>query len=57
MKTFYGTELSNPMMLGTAQYPSPAILEQAFRDSGARGCHGFVAPRIRGRANVLADDP
>lgn len=35
MKTFYGTELSNPMMLGTAQYPSPAILEQAFRDSGA----------------------
>ncbi len=35
MKTFYGTELSNPLMLGTAQYPSPAILEQAFRDSGA----------------------
>ena len=35
MKTFYGTELSNPLMLGTAQYPSPAILEQAFRESGA----------------------
>ncbi|NOD64962.1 MULTISPECIES: thiazole synthase [unclassified Ruegeria] len=35
MKTFYGTELPNPLMLGTAQYPSPAILEQAFRDSGA----------------------
>ncbi len=35
MKTFYGTSLPNPLMLGTAQYPSPAILEQAFRDSGA----------------------
>lgn len=35
MKTFYGTELPNPLMLGTAQYPSPAILERAFRDSGA----------------------
>ncbi len=35
MKTFYGTDLPNPLMLGTAQYPSPAILEQAFRDSGA----------------------
>ncbi|NOD93996.1 thiazole synthase [Ruegeria sp. HKCCD4884] len=35
MKTFYGTELPNPLMLGTAQYPSPAILEQAFRNSGA----------------------
>ena len=35
MKTFYGTTLSNPLMLGTAQYPSPAILEQAFRESGA----------------------
>ncbi|MGY3436402.1 MULTISPECIES: thiazole synthase [unclassified Marinovum] len=35
MKAFYGTELPNPLMLGTAQYPSPAILERAFRDSGA----------------------
>ncbi len=35
MKSFYGTQLPNPLMLGTAQYPSPAILEQAFRDSGA----------------------
>lgn len=35
MRTFYGTELPNPLMLGTAQYPSPAILEQAFRESGA----------------------
>ena len=35
MKTFYGKELPNPLMLGTAQYPSPAILEQAFRESRA----------------------
>ena len=35
MRTFYGTELPNPLMLGTAQYPSPVILEQAFRASGA----------------------
>ncbi len=35
MKSFYGVDLPNPLMLGTAQYPSPAILEQSFRDSGA----------------------
>lgn len=35
MTTFYGTALPNRLMLGTAQYPSPAILEQAFRESGA----------------------
>ncbi|MEY8841875.1 thiazole synthase [Cribrihabitans sp. XS_ASV171] len=35
MRRFYGTELANPLMLGTAQYPSPAILDRAFRESGA----------------------
>ncbi|MGV6839503.1 MAG: thiazole synthase [Planktomarina sp.] len=35
MKEFYGTTLPNGLMLGTAQYPSPAILEEAFRNSGA----------------------
>lgn len=35
MKQFYGLDLTNPLMLGTAQYPSPAILEDAFRESGA----------------------
>ncbi len=35
MKSFYGVELPNPLMLGTAQYPSPAILEEAFRTSQA----------------------
>jgi thiazole synthase len=35
MRDFYGTTLANGLMLGTAQYPSPAILEEAFRASGA----------------------
>ncbi|MCT8161956.1 thiazole synthase [Pseudoruegeria sp. SHC-113] len=35
MREFYGTPLANPLMLGTAQYPSPAILAEAFRCSGA----------------------
>lgn len=34
-KLFYGTELKNPLMLGTAQYPSPSILADAFKMSGA----------------------
>ncbi|MEL6196406.1 MAG: thiazole synthase, partial [Pseudomonadota bacterium] len=35
MTEFYGTTLPNRLMLGTAQYPSPAILAEAFRLSGA----------------------
>ena len=35
MPVFYGTKVSSPMMLGTAQYPSPAILAAAFSASGA----------------------
>ncbi|PHS31665.1 MAG: thiazole synthase [Methylophaga sp.] len=35
MKKFYGTELNNGLMLGTAQYPSPAILAEAFKRSAA----------------------
>ena len=35
MGIFYGTPLPGGMMLGTAQYPSPAILVDAFRRSGA----------------------
>lgn len=35
MRDFYGTSLANGFMLGTAQYPSPAILADAFRRSGA----------------------
>lgn len=32
---FYGTTLQNRLMLGTAQYPSPAILRAAIAASGA----------------------
>ncbi|MDO9638400.1 MAG: thiazole synthase [Pseudotabrizicola sp.] len=35
MRDFYGVTLDTPLMLGTAQYPSPAILEAAFRSSRA----------------------
>ncbi|MEP5154982.1 thiazole synthase [Planktotalea sp.] len=35
MRAFYGTTLANGFMLGTAQYPSPAILADAFQRSGA----------------------
>lgn len=35
MRSFYGTKLPNGLMLGTAQYPSPAILADAFKRSGA----------------------
>ena len=31
MPVFYGTEIDSALMLGTAQYPSPAILAEAFR--------------------------
>ncbi|MBL4769220.1 MAG: thiazole synthase [Rhodobacteraceae bacterium] len=35
MREFYGTTLANGFMLGTAHYPSPAILADAFSRSGA----------------------
>ena len=35
MRDFYGVRLTTPMMLGTARYPSPAVMEAAFRESGA----------------------
>lgn len=35
MPTFYGTEVRSRLLLGTAQYPSPATLAEAFRRSGA----------------------
>ena len=35
MRKFYGTTLANGFMLGTAQYPSPAVLADAFERSGA----------------------
>ena len=31
----YGTEIASRLMLGTAQYPSPSVMAEAFRRSGA----------------------
>jgi thiazole synthase len=35
MLTLYGKELASRLLLGTSQYPSPAILAEAARESGA----------------------
>ena len=35
MKKFYGVEIESPLMLGTAQYPSPSILVSCFEKSKA----------------------
>lgn len=35
MRKFYGITLDTPLMLGTAQYPSPAIMAEAFGASRA----------------------
>ena len=32
---FYGVNLSSRLLLGTARYPSPAVLERAIKASGA----------------------
>ena len=34
MPEFYGAVVDNPMLLGTARYPSPAVLESAVREAG-----------------------
>lgn len=35
MRKFYGVEIESPLMLGTAQYPSPSILVSCFEKSKA----------------------
>ena len=47
-------------MLGTSQYPSPAILAEAARASRGRNPHGVAAARVgapQGGAGFLAVDP
>ncbi|MDQ0395655.1 thiazole synthase [Labrys monachus] len=46
---FYGTRLSSRLLLGTAQYPSPAILAEAVRGSGA----GIVTVSLRRESGAL----
>ena len=31
MPVFYGSEIHSPLLLGTARYPSPAVLEKAVK--------------------------
>ena len=59
MLTLYGKELASRLLLGTSQYPSPAIMAEAARASGAAvltvslrresarpgGCRGILAAR------------
>lgn len=35
MPSFYGTEVASPLLLGTSLYPSPAIMTEAVKASGA----------------------
>lgn len=43
MVTFYGREFSSRLLLGTALYPSPAVMQDAIRASGA----GIVTVSLR----------
>ena len=54
MVAFYGTEVASRLMLGTAQYPSPAVLAEAFRRSDA-GIATVSLRREAGRAQGGAD--
>ena len=49
----YDTEIASRLMLGTAQYPSPAVLAEAFRRSGA-GIATVSVRREAGRAQAGA---
>lgn len=54
MPCLYGVEVASRLMLGTAQYPSPAILADAFRASGA-GIATVSLRRESGGARAGAD--
>lgn len=50
MRSFYGEQLSLPLMLGTALYPSPAVLREAFLRSGASVATVSVRREAGGKA-------
>lgn len=54
MRDFYGTRLDQGLMLGTAQYPSPAILADAFKRSAA--CVATVSLRRESGQNLAGQD-
>lgn len=51
MPLFYNKDVPSRLMLGTAQYPSPAILAEAFKRSGA----GIATVSIRREAGGARD--
>ena len=48
MPVFYGIDVPSRLMLGTARYPSPAVLADAFRRSGA----GIATVSVRREAGA-----
>ena len=57
--TLYGASFRSRLMLGTSQYPSPAILDEAARASGAEILTVSLQARIgaaEGGAGFLAAD-
>ena len=49
---FYDTEFSSRLLIGTALYPSPAIMQQAIRASRRADRHRLGAPRDRRRQDA-----
>ena len=49
MLNFYGKTFSSRLLIGSALYPSPAIMQAAIRASGAQHRHGVAAARSRRR--------
>src|SRR4029450_2826018 len=45
---FYGVKLSSRLLLGTARYPSPAVLERAIKASGAEVVTVSLRPEAGG---------
>ena len=58
---FYGVDLSSRLLLGTARYPSPAVLERAIKASGAEvvtvSLRREGGGRSAGRPELLAVHP
>jgi len=60
MLKFYDREFSSRLLIGSALYPSPAIMQGAIRASGAQIVTVVAAARIRRRQDrrcVLVADP
>lgn len=54
MVDFYGVTLNNPLLLGTARYPSPAILSESIKQSGVEAVT-ISLRRESARGNTMAN--